>query len=180
MAWMAQAYLAISSHYIDEEGVAEIWLKVGDGSTDVKASTQNLDLMSKDGAWDYDFKAFPYNAAEDNSTVRLKKFEAFQDLLLNSEHVDTRDTILEVLDALGMGHLAKELAEIEKEQAAMAAAQAPPGGEMDPAAMGLDPNAAASMPPEMAGAAGGRFWPPAERTCQAPLPMASGGTIPIA
>tara|TARA_R110001606_G_scaffold34338_4_gene101449 strand:- start:4097 stop:5929 length:1833 start_codon:yes stop_codon:yes gene_type:complete len=181
MAWMAQAYLAISSHYIDEEGVAEIWLKVGDGSTDVKASTQNLDLMSQDGAWDYDFKAFPYNAAEDNSTVRLKKFEAFQDLLLNSEHVDTRDTILEVLDALGMGHLAKDLAEIEKEQAAMAAAQAPPpGGEMDPAAMGLDPNAVASMPAEMAGAAGGEILAPGGEDLQLPLPMASGGSIPIA
>jgi len=177
MAWMAQAYLSVASHYLHQEDVQEIWLRVGDGSTDVKATTKNLDLMSVDGAWDYDFKAYPYNAADDNSTVRLKKFEAFQNLLLNSEMVDQVDLMREVLDALGMSHVAKDVEDLQEEQAAAAAAEAPPAGA--PPVGSMD-DVVPGMPSEMEGAAGGQILAAGGEDIQAGLPIASGGTLPAA
>lgn len=169
MAWMAHAYLAVASHYLDNDDVSTVYLSVGTGETDVEATVENLDLVSEDGQWDYDFKAFPYNASDDNSTVRLKKFEAFQDLLLNSEMVDQVDLMLEVLEALGMSHVAKDIEELRAAQAAPPAG-APVEGQL--------PGGIPGMPAEMEGAVGGENLAPGGPDIEPELPLASGGTLP--
>lgn len=167
--WMANAYLAVSSHYLEEADIQEIWLKLGDGEEETQATLESLDLASKDGLWDYDFRAFPYNASEDNSTVRLKKFESFQGFLDQNPDVDRRKVTEAVLEALGMDY-----ALLDPEEAA-AIAQASQQAQAGP----LDPNANGLMPTEMEGAEGGEILAPGGEDLQPELPLASGGTLSV-
>ena len=177
--WMTQAYLAVSSHYLEDEQVQEIWLKLGDGEDETQATLETLDLSSEDGLWDYDFRSYPYNASEDNSTVRLKKFEAFRADLRENPDVDQRKISEAILEALGMEYALVDMEEVQAAAAAQAAQGGMPGAPPVPGAP-LDPNASGLMPPEMEGAAGGEILAGGGEDLQPELPMASGGTIPLA
>jgi hypothetical protein len=169
--WMAGATLSLFRIYLKEKEEQQIYLRLDDDTTAV-ASLSSLDLISEDNPWDYDFKAFPYNAAEDNSTVRLKKVEAFLAFLAQDPNVDKRKLAREVLQALNMDHLLGDPA-----QAAPAPMPGAPG--MPPAPGGSPMAAAAGMPQEMADLAGGNL-PAGGEDIQAPLPAASGGQMALA
>lgn len=171
--WMARAILKLFQLYLSEEEESQIYLKIRDDKEQV-ANLSTLGLEAEDTPWDYDYSAHPYNAAEDNSVVRLKKIEAFLQFMLGSPHVDARLLSKEILEDLGLGHLLKSAEAVQQEQAAsQAGAPGAPGG--DPLA-----EATPGMPQELADTSGGELPIAEGSSVEAPLPPASGGAIPVA
>jgi len=172
--WAAQSTIRLFGLYLSEKDEEAIYLKMDKGGEKV-ATLKTLGLETKDGAWDFDYSAHPYNAAEDNSTVQLKKIEAFADLLFGGNpNVDQELVVKELLRALNWSHVFQE-------------SKPPPPPGMGPGmGPGMPGNAPASpldasapgVPDEMqpilqgggVGAGGEELAPP--------LPEASGGAAP--
>lgn len=170
--WMAGAILSLFRLYLSEDEETQIYLRLDDETTKI-ASLKSMDLISEDNPWDYDFKAHPYNAAEDNSTVRLKKVEAFLAFLAQDPNVDKRKLAREVLEALNMEHL------LGTQQTMGAPVPGSPGTPPAPGGSPLAPMAP-GMPAEMAPLVQGGNMPAGGEDIQAPLPAASGGQLPVA
>lgn len=165
--WAAQSVIRLFGLYLSERDEEAIYLKMDKGGEQV-ATLKTLGLETKDGAWDFDYSAHPYNAAEDNSTVQLKKIEAFADLLFSGNpNVDQKLVVKELLRALNMSHVFQE-----GQPAAPAPTEMGPAGPapLDQTMPGVPAEMQAMLKGGGVGAGGEDLAPP--------LPEASGGAIP--
>jgi len=166
---MAESVIGLYEEFLDHE--TEIPVRVtGDKDALTVArkhlqsrNPQKAEELRKQGKTieeplEVDFEVIPYSPTENSKTAQIKKMTQFMELLMQSEHVDTRKLMFHLVDLLDVGSdvmVSEEQAAAAKEQAITEQLQKSQMSEQLAQIEGVDPSAMPQGGPQDTIATGG-------------------------